>query len=159
LVWGKIHAGVAANAIPFEGEAEGTLRCLDPQVWDSYSDLVPALAREIVAPFGVSALAQVHRGVPPVVNDPMAVSLLDAAAQSMLGRDAIAPTEQSLGGEDFAWYLTKVPGAMARLGVRKSGNSAPVDLHQGNFDVDERAISVGIRMLVAAALLDVKNEL
>jgi amidohydrolase len=134
------------------GEAEGTVRCLDTQVWESYAELVPALARDIVAPYGVSVEARVHRGVPPVVNSPSAVSALHAAVDSMLGSDAATPTEQSLGGEDFAWYLTKTEGAMGRLGVRPPGQSTPFDLHQGTFDVDEEAISVGVRVLVAAAL-------
>jgi amidohydrolase len=152
LVWGRIHAGAAANAIPMEGEAEGTLRCLDAQVWESSAALVPALAAELVAPYGVGVQVDVHRGVPPVVNDPLAVSVLRDAVESAVGRGAIAPTDQSLGGEDFAWYLTRVRGAMARLGVRTPGASA-YDLHQGTFDVDEHAIGVGVRVLVAAALL------
>jgi amidohydrolase len=64
-------------------------------------------------------------------------------------------TEQSLGGEDFAWYLAGVPGALARLGVCPPGTpeAARHDLHQGRFDADERAIPVGVRVLVSAALL------
>ncbi len=61
-------------------------------------------------------------------------------------------TEQSLGGEDFAWYLTKVPGAMARLGTRTPGGRT-YDLHQGDFRVDERAIGVGARLLARTAIL------
>jgi amidohydrolase len=153
LVWGRVHAGAAANAIPMEGEAEGTLRCLDAKVWASAAELVPALAREIVTPFGVSVQAEVHRGVPPVVNDALSVAILQDAAESTLGRSAIAPTDQSLGGEDYAWYLTKIAGAMARLGVRAPASGEQYDLHQGTFDVDEHAIAVGVRLLVATALL------
>lgn len=158
LVWGRVHAGAAANAIPMEGEAEGTLRCLDAKVWASAAELVPALAREIAAPFGVSVEAEVHRGVPPVVNDPLSVAILQDAAESTLGRSAIAPTDQSLGGEDYAWYLTKIAGAMARLGVRAPGGDVQFDLHQGTFDVDEHAIAVGVRVLVATALLAATDD-
>jgi amidohydrolase len=71
------------------------------------------------------------------------------------GPDALVGTEQSLGGEDFAWYLDKVPGALARLGVCPPGvpESARLDLHQGHFDADERAIPTAVRVLVAAAIL------
>ena len=62
------------------------------------------------------------------------------------------PTLQSLGGEDFAWYLDHVPGAMARLGVRPPGQARPHDLHQGSFDVDEAALPVAVRVLVGVAL-------
>jgi amidohydrolase len=58
----------------------------------------------------------------------------------------VAPTPQSLGGEDFAWYLTHVPGAMARLGTRSPGGPT-YDLHRGDLVVDEGAIVVGARTL------------
>jgi amidohydrolase len=60
-------------------------------------------------------------------------------------------TEQSMGGEDFAWYLDTVPGALARLGVRAPGGAA-FDLHQGTFDIDERALDIGVRYTLAVAL-------
>ena len=59
---------------------------------------------------------------------------------------------QSLGGEDFAWYLDHVPGSMARLGVKPPGQEHAHDLHQGSFDVDEDALPVAVRVLVATAL-------
>ena len=70
------------------------------------------------------------------------------------GADSVESTEQSLGGEDFSWYLEHVPGAMARLGVRHPGDRIGRDLHQGDFDVDESAITVGVELFTAAALLD-----
>lgn len=151
VVWGRISAGDAANAIPMTGEAEGTVRCLDVDVWEESAELLPRLAREIVAPFGVRLEADVHRGVPPVVNEAAATELLEESARLLLGQEAIASTDQSLGGEDFAWYLTKASGSMARLGVRPVGAGA-YDIHQGTFDVDENCIGVGIRLLVGAAL-------
>jgi amidohydrolase len=79
--------------------------------------------------------------------------MLAEAVRETEGPDAVVETEQSLGGEDFAWYLRGMPGALARLGV--SPPDVPeedrLDLHQGRFDADERAISVGARVLVGAA--------
>jgi len=71
-----------------------------------------------------------------------------------LGKESIEDTEQSLGGEDFSWYLERVPGSMARLGVRPPGERTVRDLHQGDFDADESAITVGVELFTAAALLD-----
>jgi amidohydrolase len=152
LVWGRVGAGSVANAVPAIGEAEGTIRCLDVTAWETSAELVPALARQLVAPFGVDVRVELHRGFQPVVNDSDAVAVLDRAVRATLGSDAVVPAEQSLGGEDFAWYLTKTRGAMARLGVRSHGSAESLDLHQGKFDVDEQAISVGVRVLAAAAL-------
>ena len=151
LVWGHVSAGVASNAIPREGVLRGTLRVLDSQVWRDAPDLVQRLTDDLVRPYGAAAQVTYRRGVPPVVNDPAATALLTVAVTTALGPAAAAPTLQSLGGEDFAWYLDVVPGAMARLGVRVPGGPT-YDLHQGSFDVDERAIGIGVQVLVTAAL-------
>jgi amidohydrolase len=78
--------------------------------------------------------------------------MLAAAAERVLGNDAVASTPQSLGGEDFAWYLESVPGSLARLGTRVPGSADDFDIHQPAFDVDERAIGIGVRLMAAAAL-------
>ncbi|HSK27948.1 MAG TPA: amidohydrolase [Jiangellales bacterium] len=152
LVWGRVGAGHAANAIPARGEAEGTIRMLDAGAWTDTPDLIHELVREVLAPYGVSAEVRVHRGVPPVVNDSGTTELFRVAAEAALGVESVTTTDQSLGAEDFAWYLEHVPGALARLGVRRPGDTRVRDLHQGDFDPDERAISVGVRLLVAAVL-------
>ena len=152
LVWGRISAGVADNAIPRSGVLRGTLRVLDKDAWHAVPELVHRLVDAIVAPYGAHAAVRYTRGVPPVVNDAAATALFGAAVRSSLGNSAAVPTLQSLGGEDFAWYLDKVPGAMARLGVRPPGQAHPHDLHQGSFDVDEAALPAAVRVLVAVAL-------
>jgi amidohydrolase len=152
LVWGHVSAGLAPNAIPREGLLQGTLRVLDKAAWQSAPDLVRRVVEGLVAPYGARADVRYARGVPPVVNDPAATALLTAAVKAALGPGAAVPTVQSLGGEDFAWYLEHVPGAMARLGVKPPGLERPVDLHQGLFDVDEAALAVGVRVLVTAAV-------
>jgi amidohydrolase len=153
LVWGQVHAGTARNAIPREGALAGTLRVLDKAAWEAAPELVQRLVEGLVAPYGAHAIVTYERGVPPVVNDPAATALLMAAVTTALGHGAAVPTLQSLGGEDFAWYLDYVPGSMARLGVRPPGSRGrAVDLHQPTFDVDEAAIGVGVRVLAAAAL-------
>ena len=100
---------------------------------------------------GVDVEIVPERGVPPVVNEAGAVAEL-AVAASRISSDAACDTEQSLGGEDFGWFLEKVPGALARLGVGRPGTER-VDLHQPTFDVDESASGVGVRLLANAVQL------
>jgi amidohydrolase len=152
LVWGHVSAGVARNAIPHEGVLRGTLRVLDKGAWEKAPAMVEELVARLAAPFGARAEVSYARGVPPVVNDPAATEVLTRATRAALGPYAAVPTQQSLGGEDFGWYLDHVPGAMARLGVRTPGQDRSYDLHQGSFDVDEAAIGAGVRVLVAAVL-------
>jgi amidohydrolase len=152
MVWGQVHAGSAANAIPQEGFAAGTIRCLDVRVWESAHDGVPDLVRQLAAPYGVDVDVEMHTSVPPCVNDEGATAFLRSVALQTLGPDGVTGTDQSLGGEDFAWILARTPGALARLGVRHREVADAGDLHQGVFDIDEAAIGVGVRLFCAAAL-------
>lgn len=150
MVWGAAHAGNAANAIPQEGRLRGTVRTGDHATWSELEALVRSVVGELLAPLGVRYDLSYFRGVPPVVNDETSVEMLTRAVAA-IGPNAVADTPQSPGGEDFSWYLEKVPGAMGRLGVW-DGLRPQVDLHQPNFDLDERAIDVGIRTLAGIVL-------
>ncbi|MEU6574947.1 amidohydrolase [Streptomyces sp. NPDC046805] len=155
VTWGRIEAGHVANVIPQHAELSGTVRCLDLETWRQAPDVVHAAIDEVATVHRAKSEINYVRGVPPVVNDPVTTELLRRSMVARRGVDAVEGTEQSLGGEDFSWYLEHVPGAMARLGVRKPGERAVRDLHQGDFDVDEQAIAVGVELFTAAALLDV----
>ena len=150
LVWGTVHSGAAENVIPSTGAVSGTLRMLDAQLWADIGPLLEELVQAVISPYAVSATIEHNRGAPPVVNDPALVARLRASAELMLGPQAPRPTAQSLGGEDFAWYVQAVPGAMARLGTRTPGGRT-CDLHQGDLVVDERAVAIGARLLAGAA--------
>jgi amidohydrolase len=150
LMWGSMHSGSVANAIPRSGEIVGTLRALDASGWQLAKQLIPELAADIVRPFGVEVDVAVTDGVPPAVNHALGVRRLTRATEEMLGPEAEAVTEQSLGGEDFSWMLQRVPGALARLGVRTPGKVCP-DIHQSTFVVDEGCIPVGLKVLTEVA--------
>ncbi|GAA2077943.1 M20 family metallopeptidase [Aeromicrobium halocynthiae] len=152
LVWGQVSAGHAPNVIPATGELSGTLRMLDSGAWHQAEHLVRGLITDLIEPFGVTADVTYVRGVPPVVNDFGATELLRQAVTSAVGPGAVASTLQSLGGEDFAWYVEAVPGAMGRLGTR-TPDGPTYDLHQGNLRIDERAIAIGAGVLATVATL------
>ena len=151
LVWGHMHAGDAANVIPIHAELSGTVRMLDVVAWHEAEAAVRQIVEDIVRPFGVSVDATYVRGVPPVVNEFTATEALRAAVESAVGREGVAATLQSLGGEDFGWYLETMPGAMGRLGTRTPGGPTH-DLHQGTFEADDRAVAVGAAVLAHSAL-------
>ncbi|QHC27353.1 amidohydrolase [Streptomyces sp. GS7] len=154
VTWGRLESGHACNVIPQHAELSGTVRCLDLDTWRRAPDLVHAAIDEVATLHGAKSQINYVRGVPPVVNEPASAQLLHDAMAARRGADAVEDTEQSLGGEDFSWYLEHVPGAMARLGVRPPGELSRLDLHRGDFDIDERAIAVGVELFTAAALLD-----
>jgi len=154
LVWGTVHAGGAANAIPQSGEIAGTVRSLDARVWENAESVVTKAVRDAASPYGVDVTVDYTRGIPPVINDDASVRLIERVTRTVLGDGSVETIEQSLGGEDFAWYLAQVPGALFRLGVQPPDRIEAGDLHQGTFDVDESAIAIGVRLLVAAAVSD-----
>ncbi|EUA19324.1 peptidase M20/M25/M40 family protein [Mycobacterium xenopi 3993] len=146
LVWGAVNAGVAANAIPQTGVLAGTVRTASRETWQSLEGIIRQAVSALLSPLGVDHTLQYHRGVPPVVNEEVSTRILTHAIEA-LGADVLADTRQSGGGEDFSWYLEEVPGAMARLGVW-SGRGPQRDLHQPTFDLDERALPIGLRVMV-----------
>ncbi len=148
MVWGAANAGVAANAIPQIGTLSGTVRTASRQAWLGMESLVRETVSGLLAPLGIEHSLQYHRGVPPVVNEERSTQIMTHAIEEV-GPEALAETRQSGGGEDFSWYLEDVPGAMARLGVW-DGVGPQLDLHQPTFDLDERALAIGVRVLVNA---------
>ncbi|MDT5387593.1 MAG: hypothetical protein QOE04_1234 [Mycobacterium sp.] len=146
MVWGAVNAGVAANAIPQTGTLAGTIRTASREAWVAMEDLVREIVSSLLGSLNVEYSVQYRRGVPPVVNDELSTRILIHAIEA-IGADVLSDTYQSGGGEDFSWYLEEVPGAMARLGVW-SGHGPQLDLHQPTFDLDERALAIGVRVLV-----------
>ena len=150
MTFGAVQAGTVGNAIPTSAVARGTLRVLDRSVWGEIPKLVERVLEHTVEPFNVTPELDYRRGSPPVVNDDAATQVMAAAGRTVLGAAAVQQVPQSLGGEDFSWYLEEVPGSMARLGVRIPGTD--LDLHASAFDVDERAIPLGVRVLAQTAV-------
>ena len=146
-----VRAGSAPNVIPHGGIVAGTVRMLDAVAWADAEHLIRQLITSIVAPYSVTAEVTYQRGVPPVVNHVVSTGLLGAALDRVLGPHGHVSTLQSLGGEDFGWYLDSVPGAMARLGTRTPGGPT-YDLHQGNLRIDEAATPIAARVLAEAAV-------
>lgn len=151
VVWGSIHAGSAPNVIPGTGVVAGTVRILDAVAWHDCEAVVREVVDEVVRPYGVRAEIDYQRGVPPVVNESVSHRLLGESVRAVLGEAGPVVAPQSLGGEDFGWYLDRVPGAMMRLGTRTPGGPT-YDLHQGNLRVDERSIGIGARLLSEVAV-------
>jgi amidohydrolase len=152
MVFGAVRAGEAANAIPIEGHARATVRVLNRDAWREVPELITKLIRDVVAGTGAEVEISYRRGVPPVINDRLATAVIAGAAGAALGPERVVEAEISMGGEDFAFYLEQVPGAMIRLGVGVPGAEANLDIHQSSFDVDERAIGHGVRVMVHTAL-------
>ena len=149
MVFGALHTGTAANVIPTVATFQGTLRTPSPEVWAMAPELLQAAVAELLEGTGATWDIDHARGVPAVVNDASAIEVLIEAGTEVLGAEGLRETEHSMGGDSFAWYLEKVPGAYARLGVHDPASAQRVALHAGTFDVDERCIGYGVRLLLS----------
>jgi amidohydrolase len=153
VVFGMIEAGHAANVIPAHARLRGTVRTPERDVWKDAERLVNEALTELLDPTGASWTVDYHRGIPPVVNDHGETERLRSVARALVADADILEAPQSLGGDSFAWYVEQVPGSYARLGVHDPRQTTPrLDLHSSVFDVDERAIDLGVQLLVLAAL-------
>ncbi len=152
MVFGMVRAGDAANVIPTHCILRASVRTPSTRAWEGLGVILERVLAELIDGSGASCSLDYVRGVPPVINDPAVTDVVRSAARAELGHEAVVEAEQSWGGDDFAWYLREVPGTFVRLGVHDPARPGPVlDLHSGAFDVDEAAIPLGIRLLVAAA--------
>jgi len=148
IVFGSIHAGDAANVIPTSCELKASVRTPSLDVWELLPELVTSVVADILAGSGADHELDYTHGVPPVVNDGSVTDVVARAAAMEFGEHAVTGVEQSWGGDDFAWFTREVPGTYVRLGVR-TPDGPTLDLHAGHFDVDERSIALGIRLLTA----------
>jgi amidohydrolase len=151
LVFGALRAGDAVNVIPSHAVLRGTFRTPDRDVWSQAEPVVRAAVERVLDDTGAE-WDLVHRaGIPPVVNDPEATACLADAAADVVGDGRVVEAAQSLGGDSFAWFAERVPASYARLGVHDPASTERLDLHSSTFDVDERAIDVGVQVLVETA--------
>lgn len=152
VVFGAVHAGDAANVIPAHGTLRCSVRCADRGAWDRAEQVVREVTAELLAGTGATHTIDYRRGTPPVINEATAVDVLDTAARAVVGDAGVLEAPRSMGADTFAWYGEHASAAYARLGTH-SGDRPRLDLHASTFDIDERAIAIGIRFLAEAALI------
>jgi len=141
---GMIQGGSAHNIIPDEVTFVGTVRTMDPELRRLMPERIEAVIRGVCEAAGATYRFHYEHGYPVLINDAEMTELGRQAAVAVLGADKVQPMEPSMGGEDFAYYLQRVPGTFARLGVRASDNTAPHGLHTSRLMVDESSIAVGV---------------
>lgn len=150
---GRIRGGYAANVIPESVQLQGTLRTIAESSRTTLKRRIREICDGIAQAAEVSIDVRFSAPLNAVVNDPRIAGALEAAARQVLGNAGVKPIDRpSLGGEDFSVYLEDVPGALLRLGCATPGTKAPF-LHSPLFDIDERCLPHGMRILFQAAVL------
>jgi amidohydrolase len=149
---GQIQGGHASNVIPDQVVFRGTLRTLDSAISQTTMRHIERLARGLADASEAKISVSWRSGPPPVKNDPQLVQLLWDCSVQMLGEGQVQRiVRPSMGGEDFANYLSVVHGAMFRVGCAPGSGTAP-PLHSPLFDIDRQALTVGAKVLLQAVI-------
>lgn len=148
---GSIHSGTAPNIIPERALLTGTLRATTPETRAAIGNEVRRIAESIAESYRLKPRVTVNLGTPPIVNPPNGASWARQAASSVLGDAAVVPFGlTNMGGEDFAFYLERIPGCFMRIGAREEGGERTA-AHSPRFTAAEESIFVGAAVLAESA--------
>ena len=144
----QFHAGTAYNVIPAEAVLRGTARTLTPAARELVREVIGRRAHGIAAAGGCDVEMVWKQGYPPTVNDPHMADYVAAVARDVLGAASFVPAARpTMGGEDFAYYLEKVPGCFFLVGLMPPGSDAHPGLHTDRFDFTDAALETGINLM------------
>lgn len=149
---GEFQAGHAPNVIPDSARLTGTIRTVSHDSRGQVEEVLNELAHAICTMNGATFDLDLYRGAPAIINNRQVVATFEEVATELLGPESIHwIPKPSMGSEDFSDYLQRVPGAMFRLGTARADRPVHL-LHSAKFDIDERAIGHGARILSRTAL-------
>ena len=152
ITFGSIEGGTARNVIADRVKLSGTARTLN----EDNRKLIPRLIKRtldgVCRARGAKYELSIEAGYPVMVNHAAANEIIEESYTRLFGRRKVGETPQTMGGEDFSFFLQKVPGAMFRLGVRNNKIHANKPWHSPEFIADERSMYFGTALLTRAVL-------
>ena len=147
-----IQTGSQNNIIPEESKVAGTIRTFDYQTQKIMIDSLKKCLNSTSTYFGVTYELEYLKGYPPIVNDHYATQLIYDSASNSTSIDKVIELEASLGGEDFSYYLQRVPGSFFHTGTYNPNFKAGYPHHHPLFDIDESGMKYGVEVLINATL-------
>ncbi|MBC5798500.1 MAG: amidohydrolase [Candidatus Eremiobacteraeota bacterium] len=148
---GAFNAGTTFNVIPDEATLHGTVRCFDAEVRASMPERLKRIAGGLGEALRVECDVQYRWSYPPTVNDTAVNDIVREVGAAVLGRDNVVEHDIVMWAEDMSFMQEQRPGAYFIVGSR-GGPSSAYPHHNARFDIDERALDIGYRMLVALGL-------
>ena len=150
LTIGHIEGGFTYNVIPSEVLIEGTIRALEEDVREHLAKRIEEIAKGTAATFRGEAEVEMDWGAPPVINDPEMARLAADAAREIVGDSMVIDhvDAPNMGGEDFAYYLNRVPGAFMFLSSANPEKHTDIPHHNPRFNVDEDVFWIGSALFV-----------
>jgi amidohydrolase len=146
---GMIRGGTATNIIPDQAVINGTIRTLTDTTRKHVRTAIVRRCQGIASAGGCSARVDFTAGYPALINDPAMAEYVGKIARQTFGAERFIPVGRpSMGGEDFAYYLEKVPGCFFLIGVEPPGGGGHPQLHSDRYDFTDSAMVVGMRMFL-----------
>ncbi len=145
---GKVSGGTGFNIIPDGVELMGTVRSLNSKVREELKSRVEQTVQGVARSFGMNYRFEFEYGYPVLVNDSEMSKLVAMACSKGVGKENVEVLKPSMGGEDFAYYLEKVPGSFFRLGCRNEEKGIVHPFHSSLFDIDEEVLPFGVEMFI-----------
>ena len=143
----SIQGGNTTNVIPTEVKLKGTFRAMDEAWRFKAHELIRKQAKGLVESMGAELDLIIDVGYPTVDNDPSFTEENWQLANKYLGKENVQETELRMGAEDFGYYTQKIPGCFFRLGVRNEEKGIVHNVHTPQFNIDERAIEIGMGIM------------
>lgn len=154
---GTICGGKANNVIPDCVEMTGTVRTFSDDVRNSMEKMIRRVVENSAAGLGCRGELVYRYQLPAVMNDPAAAEIVRRAAEEMVGAEGVVVPTPSMGGEDFALFLQKIPGCFLWLGVGNPEIGAVHPWHSSLFTADETALPIGAGVLAQAAIFALES--
>ncbi|HEY8342405.1 MAG TPA: amidohydrolase [Calditerricola sp.] len=149
---GSFHAGSAFNVIAEKAELEGTARSFHEGVRNLLEREIERVVQGVCAAAGARYSYTYTRGYPALVNHARETRLLVDTLSQVYDANLLVRMDPIMGGEDFAYYLQKVPGTFFFTGAGNPQVGASYPHHHPRFDIDERAMAVAAKALAALTL-------
>jgi amidohydrolase len=150
---GTLHAGTtAANIIADTATLSGTVRWFDADVGDLLAQRIPEVIQGVATTLRGSAEVEYRRGGKPTVNDSAVAALVREALADVVGEENVLTGPRIMGSEDFAEFTDRLPSTFFFVGCRDEASGIVAQHHHPRFDIDERALPLGVEMMTRAAL-------
>jgi len=144
---GKFQSGDVGNVIPESAYIEGTIRTFSDETRDFVIRRLGQIVKGMEAMFTVDAHLVLEDQTPCCNNDKAVARLLHDAAVQCLGKENILLIGPTMGSEDFAYFTLERPSAIIRIGAGNKGKQIVAPLHSPFFDIDEKALLVGVSII------------
>jgi amidohydrolase len=148
----SIHAGTAYNIIPNFVEMKGTVRTLNPNTRNRIEEMMRRVIGGVTSSAGASFEFTYKYGYPVLINNKEVTARVAKSATLVMGEGHVLEWDQTMGAEDFAYYLQKVPGTIWYLGVRNEKLGYTNEVHTSKFNIDEAILPYGSAVLVQSAV-------